>query len=190
MAAGQHRDLTLAGSPNVDAAEAEAIAVSKTGEELVLCIVPAAHLAGAAPRVVGLYQALARALGTGGGLASDCYDLFTAPRSQDLANGVRTLPVALHLEALAGKEREEFLTLLGRARRDDDAQTVVRKRLVASGALRHCALIIELERQKALTMLDEAAPPEPARGLLQAKIDEMSFFAPRDATAGRASVTV
>ena len=49
MASGQQRDLALAGSPHIDAAEAEAIAVAKTGEELVLCIVPAAQLFGATP---------------------------------------------------------------------------------------------------------------------------------------------
>jgi geranylgeranyl pyrophosphate synthase len=184
MASGQQRDLALAGSPHIDAAEAEAIAVAKTGEELVLCIVPAAQLFGATPQVVELYEGLAKALGTGGGLASDCYDLFTSPRSQDLANGVRTLPIALHLDTLADAEREGFLTLLDQARRDEDAQTVVRQRLVASGALRHCAVIIEIERQRALQLLAEAAPLEPARSLLQAKIDEMSFFVPASELAG------
>jgi geranylgeranyl pyrophosphate synthase len=187
MAAGQQRDLALAGSANVTAAEVEAVAVTKTGEELILCIVPAVHLAGAGRKAVRLYEALAKALGTGGGLASDCYDLFTAPRSEDLANAIRTLPIALHLEALAGKEREEFLALLEQARRDMGAQTLVRKRLLASGALRHCAFIIEMYRRQALQMLDRAAPPEPTRSLLQAKIDEMSFFATTHEPTGRVS---
>jgi geranylgeranyl pyrophosphate synthase len=178
MAAGQQRDLALAGASEITAAEVEAIAVTKTGDELVLCIVPATLLAGASPDVVCLYEALARALGTGGGLASDCYDLFTAPQSHDLANAVRTLPIALHLDALAGPERKAFLSLLERAREDAEAQTIVRKELIASGALRHSAFLIEIYRQQALALLDQLAPPEPTRTLLQAKIDEMSFFAP------------
>jgi geranylgeranyl pyrophosphate synthase len=183
LAAGQQRDLALTGSDEIAASEVIAVAVEKTGEEAVLYVVPAAHLAGARPNAVRLYEALARALGTGGGLASDCHDLFTAPKSQDLANAIRSLPIALHLETLTGGEREKFLHLLGQARRDVDAQTILRKRLMTSGALRHCAFIIETYRQNALGILIRLAPPEPALSVLRAKIDEMSFFVTRSNTA-------
>jgi geranylgeranyl pyrophosphate synthase len=190
LAAGQQRDLGLTGSSHVTAAEVEAVAVAKTGEEAVLYVVPAAILAGAKPDVVGLYEALASALGTGGGLASDCYDLFMAPKSHDLANATRSLPIALHLEAVAGNERGKFLALLEQARRDAGAQTILRKQLVSSGALRHSAFIIELYRRQALHLLERLAPPEPTRSVLQAKIDEMSFFSAAHKPAGRVALRV
>jgi geranylgeranyl pyrophosphate synthase len=188
ISSGQQGDLALAGSSDPNIAEVEDVAVGKTGGEIILCIVPAAILAGAEPKTVDLYEALAEAIGTGGGLASDCYDLFTAPNSQDVANAIRTLPIALHLERLAGQEREDFLALLERARRDSHAQKILRRELMESGALRHFAFIIETYRQRALEILEWLAPPEPSRSVLQAKIDEMSFFATRPKPAARAVV--
>ena len=83
MAAGQQRDLALAGSSNVTAAEAEAVAVAedRRGADPL-------HRAGrplwpvpGRKRFASTRRSPGR-LGTGGGLASDCYDLFTAPQSR------------------------------------------------------------------------------------------------------------
>lgn len=84
-----------------------------------------------------------------GQLASDCHDLFDAPHSRDLANGTRTLPIALHLERLRGRPQDRLLSLLDRARLHAGAQAQVRRTLRQAGTLRHCALAVEVHCQRA-----------------------------------------
>jgi geranylgeranyl pyrophosphate synthase len=115
------------------------------------------------------------ALGTGCQIASDCYDLFQAKHSVDLANGTRTFPIVLRLQRQTGEERARFLDLLERAREKTAAQEEVRRRLRAAGELRRCAVIVEIYRQRALRALHEVDPWEPARSGLRMRIDEMRF---------------
>lgn len=67
-------------------------------------VAPSARMGMALP--VALYDDTGRALGTAGQLSSDCYDLFTAEHSRDLASGTRTLTVVLYRERLNGSKKE------------------------------------------------------------------------------------
>ena len=188
MSAGQQRDLALAGAATAGPDDIAASVDDKSGEELALFAALAAQLAGAPAALVRTYAALGHALGTGRQFAEDCYDLFTAPHSRDLASGARTLPIALYLERQTGEERARFLALLADARRDAAAQEAVRRCLRAAGVLRHCAVIVEVYCQRARRLLEEAAAGEPGRGGLQGMVDVVSFF-PRRPPAVREEAT-
>ncbi|HWE61072.1 MAG TPA: polyprenyl synthetase family protein, partial [Chloroflexota bacterium] len=175
MAAGQDCDLALAGTADPAPETVEASVAGKSGEELAIFAALGAHLAGASPRVVASCQQLGRALATGGQLASDCHDLFFAAWSRDLASGTRTLPIALHLGRLQGRERAIFLALLDQARTDAAAQAQVRARLREAGELRRCAFTVEVYCQRAQRTLAEAGLLEPARSQLQEMIAGISM---------------
>ncbi len=183
MSAGQQRDLATAGATRVSAAEVESSVARKSGEELALFAALASRLAGASTAAVEAYASMGRSLGTAGQLASDFHDLFQARRSSDLANGTRTLPIALHLENQSRTGRRAFLALLDKARRSESARKAVRKRLLAAGELRRCAIIVELHCRRAQAALARAGAREPAQGELAALIDASSFFPKRQETA-------
>ncbi len=176
MSAGQQTDLALAGRTNVSAEEVEASVESKSGEELALFATLAAQLAQAPPSIAQAYATMGRAFGTGGQLSSDCFDLFHAKWSRDLANGTRTFPIALHLERLKGGKRGHFLRLLERAKKSASAQGEVRRCLREAGELRRCAVIVEIYCQKALSALKAANPKEPAGAHLRDLIEFNSLF--------------
>jgi len=179
MSAGQQRDLALAGTSGADVGEVEASVVAKSGEGWALFAALAAQLAGAEPEVVDAYASFGRWLGAARQIANDCHDLFTAAHSRDLASGARTLPIAMHLERLAGQERHSFLGLLDGARRDSGAQRAVRARLRAAGELLRCGVQVEVHCRRAGRALERARPLEPAAGLLRSMIDEASFLPKR-----------
>ena len=176
MAAGQAADLANAGGACPDPDLVEASVVQKSGEEGAMFASLAAQLAGACDSLVQLYGGFARAFVTAGQLSSDCYDLFTAPQSKDLANGSRTLPIALALRKSGSGPREEMLNLLAAARTDPSARQAVRKRLFAAGAVRMCGFIIEVYCAQARSLLARANPMEPAATELCSLIDYMSLF--------------
>ncbi len=180
ISAGQQRDLRAVGRAHLSPAAAQLIAAGKSGEVLAAVAALAATLADAHPRVVAGYAALGRALGTALQLRSDCYDLFGAPRSRDLAAGARTLPLALYLRARPG-ERRAFLSLLTAARTDPAAQNAVRARLIEAGALRLTGAVIARYCARAHAVLDRLRPREPAGSNLHALIDRCSLT---DAPAG------
>jgi geranylgeranyl pyrophosphate synthase len=179
MIGGQQRDVSAVGTAEVSAAAVEETVAAKSGEELAIFATLAARLAGAPPDVVERYAALGRALGTGAQLVFDCYDLFETPHSKDLAAGTRTLPIVLCLNRLKGSARADFLTLLDRARHDEAARGQARQQLLDQGVLRPCALTIAVYCQRALRLLDELSPQEPARGRLQSMIQRVAW--PRQA---------
>jgi geranylgeranyl pyrophosphate synthase len=174
ISAGQQRDLRAVGHPRLAPAAAEAIAAGKSGEVLAVIAALAATLAGARPRAVAGYAALGRALGTALQLRSDCYDLFGAPRSRDLAAGARTLPLALYLRARP-EERRPFLALLTAARTDPMAQNAVRARLIDADVPRLAEAVIARHCARAHAALDHLHPREPAAGALRALIDRCSL---------------
>lgn len=180
MGAGQGADLAHTGGEEVTPDEVEASVEGKSGEEVATFAALAARYAAADGEVVELCAALGRALGTGGQLASDCYELFTETDCRDLVHGTRTLPVALHLERLPGEERREFLRLLERARSDAAVRAGVRERLRAAGELRRCAFVVEVHCQRALRALDRLPLEEPARSGLRTMIRSISFFSKDD----------
>lgn len=180
MSGGQLRDLATAGATDdVSARSVEAAVTAKSGEEFALFCRLGAQFAGAAEATTDLYTQMGRELGTGLQLASDCYELFEDPQGRDFAAGQRTLPIALHLGRLAGTERTDFLQLLNSARQQEPARQRVRQLLRAGGELRRCAFIIEVYRQRALRLLREADPRDPAAGSLRELIGGISFFSTR-----------
>ncbi len=181
ISAGQQRDLRAAGRSHLSPAAAEATAAGKSGEVLAVVAGLAASLAEAPPRAVTGYAAVGRALGTALQLRSDCYDLFGAPVSRDLAAGARTLPLALYLQARP-RERRAFLALLDAARTDPVAQNAVRARLIEAGVLRLAGAAIARYCARARTVLDRLRPREPAGGDLRALIDRCALV---EAPTGR-----
>ena len=176
MSAGQLTDLSMNGRDEVRASEIERSVAAKSGEELSLFASLAAQFAGASAEIVSHYEAMGSEMGTAGQLASDCYDIFQAAHSKDLANGTRTLPIALYLEKASAWERRSFLELLDRSRKEDSCIKEIRGRLHEAGILKFCAFIIELHIQRALKELREAQALEPASGELGRLIEKISFF--------------
>ena len=177
MSAGQQRDVAMAGSRNVSVEAVDASVAGKSGEASAMLAALGAHLAGAPEPLVECYRAMGRALGAAGQVRSDCYDLFATPRSKDLAQGARTLPIALYLERLPGEEQDAFLALLDQARTEPSAQEDARARMRAAGVLRECAMLIDLYRGQAHAALAQAEPREPAGGALRRLIDRCSLIA-------------
>jgi geranylgeranyl pyrophosphate synthase len=179
MSGGQQRDVAMAGSSAVSAPAVEAAVAGKSGEMLAMFAAMAAQLARAPAEAVAAYAEMARILGIARQFHSDCYDLFAAPHSKDLANGTRTLPIALHLQQLAGSEREDFLTVLDHARTDPGARDAVRARLLDAGALHACAVVIELYCDRAGPALAQAQPREPGHSVLRRWIDDTRILGSR-----------
>lgn len=175
MIGGQQRDLSATGSADVSAGAVEESVAAKSGEELAIFATLAALLAEAPPEQVERYAALGRALGTGGQLMFDCYDVFDAPHSKDLAAGTRTLPIVLGLNRLRGDARGEHLALLDRAQHDEGARESVREHLHDAGVVRSCALTIEVYRQRGLRLLAAVDAQEPARGRLQSLLQNIAW---------------
>lgn len=180
MSAGQQRDLRGAGSAAPTVAEVEAAVIGKSGEECATFAAFAAQYAGADDATIAAYADMGRALGTAGQFASDCFDLFHAPHSRDLANGTRTLPIALYAEHLPASARADFFARLAQAQHDPVAQATVRTELLAWGGVRRCAFVVELYCQRALRALEAAQPLEPAASRLRASIQSLSFFSPSE----------
>ena len=175
VSAGQRHDLGLAGAASITSEEVEACASAKAGAFIEIPTTLAAQLADLSPDMVAHYAAFGRALGIAVSLAEDCRDLFLAEISRDLRSGIRSYPVASHLERLAEQERPAFLELLERARHHDVAHAAVRQRLLASGTLLRCQLAIAVNCEEARAALDEAQPLEPARAALHTLIDSFLF---------------
>lgn len=176
IAAGQQADVALvsAADPTSDAV-VESV-TGKSGESVAMCAALAARLAGAAPAAVAAYAEMGRALGTAWQLRSDCYDLFGDPRVADVAAGRRTLPVALHLESLAGEDRARFLALLERARRDSASVAAVRAALIEARVPESCAVIIDLYLHRASDALERARPFEPAATMMREFVAAARLF--------------
>jgi hypothetical protein len=184
MSAGQQRDVAMAGSDIATVEAVEAAVIGKSGEGLAMLAALAAQFGGAEAEDVAAYAGMGRALGTARQLQSDCYDLFVDTHSKDLANGTRTLPIAWRLQNLAGDERDQFVTLLDRARIDPAARDDVRACLMATGAVWGCSVLIELHCERARQALARARPMEQAALKLHRRIDEASFAPARDKSEG------
>jgi geranylgeranyl pyrophosphate synthase len=172
MSAGQQRDvmLTRSATPTLDVVEAAI--VGKTGDGMAMMTTLAARLAGATSAAIEAYAEMGRALGVAIQLHSDCYDIFAARESKDLIHGTRTMPIVWQLQRLRGAEREQFLTLLNRAETDHAARDSVREQLVEAGAIRGCAVAIDLYCLRAQQALARAHPLDPAGDALRRRIDE------------------
>ena len=184
IAAGQQQDLRLMGSAAPAAASAEA-ALARGGEELGLFAGLAAQHAGATSAAVEAWTEFGRGLGALWQLRADWDDLFGPAPSKDLANGARTLPIALALRHLRGEAHADLLTLLARAREDPTARPAVRAMIARSGATWHVAWLGQVYGQRARRALGAAAPSGPAVAILEQLIadDLPGSRAPSSTTA-------
>ena len=176
IAAGQRQDLALTGTAAPTSAEAEAAIAGKSGAVFAMLAELAALAAQAPERQITAASALGMALGIAQQLRSDCFDLFFAPHSKDLARGVRTLPLALYLEKLEPQERAAFVEILDQARTEDVARRQVRAALSAAGILRACALLTELHVQRARAALALLPAGNAADSQLWKVVEDCSFF--------------
>jgi geranylgeranyl pyrophosphate synthase len=172
---GQLADMATKDAVAPSSQEIENAVCGKTGERRALYAAMSARLAGSKPKQIDNYAGYARSLGIARQLGSDLIDLFGRSRSRDLASGIRTLPLALYLNRESGERREKMLALLDQARKDPSAQPVVCDRLRESGDMRQVLIRKEVHCQRALRLLDEAQPLEPAKQALVAAVKAISL---------------
>ena len=183
MSAGQQADIVQAGTGTVTGSAVTAAAAGKTGTQCALFARLGAELAGAPPTLADTYAEMAHTYGMALQVVEDYVTLFHGERSRDLASGIRTYPIARHLERLTGQERQHFLDLLDHARTDVVAQEQVRRELIDAGIPRLCAVITEVHCQRARRALAAAGPMEPAGSALRALIDAKSWFSSQGGTS-------
>ncbi|MDF5725499.1 MAG: polyprenyl synthetase family protein [Rhizonema sp. PD37] len=176
IAAGQLQDLEFQESSHPNVEDVQASVLGKSGERRGMYAALAAQLAGASLETVEAYAEMGRSLGMVLQFTSDCTDIFTAAHSRDLANGTRTLPIALHLQQLQDTERASFLDLLAKAKVDLKARQEVQASLVQAGGLRRCAYYIEYFRQRTKQSLEIANPKEPALSWFKEIISNVSVL--------------
>ncbi len=178
LSAGQQGDVATARTaPIPDGVGVALLAERKTGAEVALYAALAARLSGAPARALERWAAFGRALGAARQLRTDCFDLFAAAQSRDLAAGTRTLPIALYHDDLPEAERPAFLALLQRSAQDAAVRQALREKLVATGILQSCAVVVESYCQRARDALAGASAQAPAANELRAMIEDCSFFA-------------
>lgn len=164
--AGQEEDLAGASAREISPRDVEKSVTGKNGAPKALFAGLAALAAGASGRTLQAYTDYGRALGVVYQLQSDFYEMFFARWCRDLAQGNRTLQIAIAMERTAGAEREEFLALLEQARTDRDAQQRVRN-MMRQGRFIHPWLeTLNRYVAQAEAALEAAAPEEPVRDRL------------------------
>lgn len=174
IAAGQQTDLILCDSETATADEVEASVSEKSGERRVLYARMAGLLAGASDAEIGPYEEIGRAMGIVAQVRSDCADLFgTADDSSDLANGTRTLPIALRMDQVSGQERAALLERLRAARTDRAVRTALRAELRGAGVPFAAMFRAEVHRQRASRLLDACEAQEPGRSGLRAMLSDL-----------------
>ncbi len=176
MGGGQLHDLRGAGRDHMRPEDVEESVAHKSGEEGALIAMLAAFMAGVSEETAQKYGDFGRALAAGGQIATDCYDIFQAEHSKDIANGTRSLPIALHLNRLEGRDRKAFLHLLEQAKENASACELIRRDLRAKGILRLCAFIVEMYCQKAREALDGLGLFGRDGASLRSMVDHVSFF--------------
>lgn len=177
MASGQHDDLnTTSCIESITPKFIEQAVIGKSGQEFKMFCALAAQAAGASSEASDHYGTMGLAIGVGGQLASDCFELLEDPEARDLRHGTWTLPLAMHRSRLSEGERPAFEQLVDRARSNEDARTVLRDNIRNSGALRMTVFTVETYRQQALRELDAARPAAEARTAIHNLINTLSFF--------------
>lgn len=179
MSGGQLQDLRGADRDHITPEDVEKSVEHKSGEEGALIAKLAADMAGVSEETAQRYAAFGRAIATGGQIATDCYDLFQAKHSKDLANGSRTLPVAVHLSRLEGADRTTFLSQLEEAKTSGTIRTLIQRELRAKGVLRLCALVVEMHCQKARDILAALDISAESRQEMDRMVSHVSFFSNR-----------
>lgn len=146
----------------------------------------AARFAGAPSDLVAIYADFGRTVCAADQLLRECVAYFCPGGAVVLGSpGVPApLPLAwaLRLARCDTGEREILYRLMSRAYGDAHELSRLRDRLTVGVELRSCGLLLEVYRQRALRILEEAEPRAPARARLEARLDALAFhprrFAP------------
>lgn len=179
MAAGQHTDLHFKNAFNVSSELVEDSVHGKSGAEFAMFAKLAATVARSTPDDVSLWEAFGRSYGVAAQLASDVMDLFGPDRSRDLANGARTLPLALYIEAIESEdERIAFRAMLERAKKNAEGEEEVRSRLLSEGVLQKLFVIVEMYKADALSALERLRLAEDKGARLFEHVMRVSFASP------------
>lgn len=176
MANGQYIDLSNANAAALDFARIRKSVEDKSGAELALFAKLAALIAGASTNAQSNYEAFGLALGTALQLATDCFDVFQDDAGSDLRNGSRTLPICIYVNSLSHSEREQALALVRDSSTDGQARNELRTRMRAQGVLHQVAFLIEVERHKAIRLLEQAAPLATGKARLVKMIAQASLL--------------
>lgn len=174
IGAGEFLDLETFGRSDVTLDEVRAATLGKTGERRALYAMAGAILGGGSTEVVRAYGEMALHYGYARQIASDLWDLFSAPKSRDVASGSRTWPIVWALATTSDGEHAQLLEQLAAARRDPAATDALRATLRAHGADVRAALEIELARQRSKQAFLRARPKAPAAATLEAMIDALA----------------
>ncbi|MCR4468309.1 polyprenyl synthetase family protein [Burkholderia sp. SCN-KJ] len=174
---GQAIEIECKAAGRVTLASAEESVNGKTGERRALYATLAAILAGADAATVAAYEGYGMSLGIARQINSDLVDLFGRQPSRDLAGGIRTWPLALYIDRAEPADRDRMLLLLELARNDQAVVVEIRERLRASGCLREMLLRKEVHCQRALRLLAEVKPLEPAAQELRDAVKHVSMAA-------------
>jgi geranylgeranyl pyrophosphate synthase len=167
MADGQIADLADTGRNDLTSDRVAAAVAGKTGAECALFVALGATLAGVPADRLAAYETFGTAYGMANQYATDLSELFGDGVCRDLVNGTRTLPIVLHLERLAGAERDAFLRTLAYARHDPDAAAAVRASIATGPSLRATVLQILIHVQQARSALVLAEPLAPGAAVLE-----------------------
>jgi geranylgeranyl pyrophosphate synthase len=175
VADAQQRERRVQGEP-VALAELVDIIGDRTGERSAAYAAVGAYYAGVSEDRAAACEVFGRALGTGMQMCNDVHDLFLDSPSKDVATGTVTVPMALELERCEGREWRSLWALFEEAQRDLGAEQTLRERLVAAGTLRRCAVLVGVQRARALAALDVAGIAGPARTVLSAMVEAWLEF--------------
>ena len=175
MAAGQSRDVQSRFNPKLSVEEIEDNIRAKSGEELALfgrlsALVSDKNQADSLARF-GAHTATALQI------ASDLTDLFSAPASKDLKEGVFTIPLALHWLRLPEKEKPFFLRVWRESALNPATRQVLCNFLRESGAAAHTAFMIETFLHRGEKELSSLPLQGDSLHGLQALIEKISDYA-------------
>ncbi|RQZ37362.1 polyprenyl synthetase family protein [Burkholderia sp. Bp9099] len=172
---GQAIEIEYEAAGRAHLASAEESVKGKTGERRALYASLPAILAGADTATVSAYEGYGMSLGIARQIHSDLVDLFGRWPSRDLASGIRTWPLALYIDRAEPADRNRMLQLLEWARNDQSVIGEIREHLRESGCLREMLLRKEVHCQRALRLLAEIKPREPAARELRHAVELVSM---------------
>jgi len=145
----------------------------KTGDRRALYARLAARYAGADDATCERMAAVGFELGVMRQLTSDVMDLVADPRrSDDLATGTRTWPIAWTREALDGATRAAFDATLEAAEIEPEARVRALAVMTAAGAMIRVKLEVERRRQRALEQLTQLRSSGPGAQGIATMLDE------------------
>lgn len=156
---GQHSEISMEtkGGDFVSPDEWLDIALAKSGALTAWAAGAGAAVAGANSETIESYREFGRRLGALLQIADDYNDIWRAARVSDLAAGKLNLGVSYSLSVLDGKDRDQFVALLVRARQGEaQAENECRLTLADIGAQHYMICTAAVQYELALEALSDA----------------------------------